>query len=368
MATIKAIRNDGDYNAALARIDALMDAEPGTPEGDELDVLTDLVEHFEEKDVPLGLATCETCNNLSRTFMLLGPLGGVPRGALDANLCGIYATGATRGLFVKLAKTAVMRTFTIAAAFLVFSMVPSVTTARAQERLVHNRDKHPTALMSAIQKVLGNVSVVCDARRLLIPGQGSTILASLDSSGRHFCNELVILHGNVIVQRFDAWWVDDLSTVIRDLDHNGGLELVINQAYSPYEGATACMSVFPTVYKCQGETCIEASAQFQGHYTDYVDRLERELADLENRRLEQDVERLPCVRMEIDKAHRLLGADPTAGFALAEEWMKSKDARLRAKAVVVFSDIGDEASRQRLKVLQRDPDASVAEFAKGRSQ
>lgn len=39
---------------ALARIDALMDAEPGTPEGEELDVLTDLVEHYEEKHVPMG--------------------------------------------------------------------------------------------------------------------------------------------------------------------------------------------------------------------------------------------------------------------------------------------------------------------------
>ena len=54
MAKVKAIRNDADYNAALTRIDTLMDAEPGTPEGDELDVLADLVEHFEEKDVPLG--------------------------------------------------------------------------------------------------------------------------------------------------------------------------------------------------------------------------------------------------------------------------------------------------------------------------
>ena len=34
--------------------DALMDAEPGTPEGEELDVLTDLVEHHEEKHVPMG--------------------------------------------------------------------------------------------------------------------------------------------------------------------------------------------------------------------------------------------------------------------------------------------------------------------------
>ena len=54
MSTIKAIRNEADYDAALARIDALMDAEPGTPEGEELDVLTDLVEHYEEKSVPMG--------------------------------------------------------------------------------------------------------------------------------------------------------------------------------------------------------------------------------------------------------------------------------------------------------------------------
>ena len=54
MSTIKAIRNEADYEAALARVDALMDAEPGTPEGEELDVLTDLVEHYEEKSVPMG--------------------------------------------------------------------------------------------------------------------------------------------------------------------------------------------------------------------------------------------------------------------------------------------------------------------------
>jgi HTH-type transcriptional regulator / antitoxin HigA len=54
MGKIKAIRNEADYDAALRRIDALMDTEPGTPEGDELDVLTDLVEHYEEKHVPMG--------------------------------------------------------------------------------------------------------------------------------------------------------------------------------------------------------------------------------------------------------------------------------------------------------------------------
>src|SRR5271157_576991 len=51
---IKPIRTEADYETALARIDALMDAEPGTPKGDELDVLTDLVELYEAKHVQMG--------------------------------------------------------------------------------------------------------------------------------------------------------------------------------------------------------------------------------------------------------------------------------------------------------------------------
>ena len=51
---IRAIRSEADYRAALARIDALMDAEPGTTEDEELDVLLDLVELYEEKHVPMG--------------------------------------------------------------------------------------------------------------------------------------------------------------------------------------------------------------------------------------------------------------------------------------------------------------------------
>ena len=54
MSRIKTIRSEADYTATLARVDALMSAEPGTPEGDELDILTDLVEHYESKHVPMG--------------------------------------------------------------------------------------------------------------------------------------------------------------------------------------------------------------------------------------------------------------------------------------------------------------------------
>ena len=63
MANIKPIRSETDYDAALARIHELMDTEPGSPEGDELDVLVDLVELYESKHVrmeyPSPLAAIE---------------------------------------------------------------------------------------------------------------------------------------------------------------------------------------------------------------------------------------------------------------------------------------------------------------------
>ncbi|MCY4546856.1 MAG: ImmA/IrrE family metallo-endopeptidase [Defluviicoccus sp.] len=54
MANIKPIRSERDYEAALDRISELMDIAIDSPEGDELDVLVDLVELYESKQVPMG--------------------------------------------------------------------------------------------------------------------------------------------------------------------------------------------------------------------------------------------------------------------------------------------------------------------------
>jgi len=52
---IKPIRTEEDYEAALARIEEIFDAEPDTPEGDELEVLGSLVELYEKKNYPIGM-------------------------------------------------------------------------------------------------------------------------------------------------------------------------------------------------------------------------------------------------------------------------------------------------------------------------
>lgn len=53
MMNIKPIHSEDDYVESLARIDALMDAKPGTPQGDELDILATLVEAYEESRYPV---------------------------------------------------------------------------------------------------------------------------------------------------------------------------------------------------------------------------------------------------------------------------------------------------------------------------
>jgi len=47
--TIAPIKTARDYDRVLDRIEQLMDAKPGTKDGDELDVLTTLVEAYEAK-------------------------------------------------------------------------------------------------------------------------------------------------------------------------------------------------------------------------------------------------------------------------------------------------------------------------------
>lgn len=50
---IRPIKTESDYHAALAEIEQLFAAEPGTPDGDKLDVLTTLVDQYEAHHDPI---------------------------------------------------------------------------------------------------------------------------------------------------------------------------------------------------------------------------------------------------------------------------------------------------------------------------
>lgn len=57
MVSVSPIRTEEDYDAALTRLSEIFQAEVGTPEGDERDILVDLIECYEDRHHPIGPPT-----------------------------------------------------------------------------------------------------------------------------------------------------------------------------------------------------------------------------------------------------------------------------------------------------------------------
>lgn len=52
---IKPIRNEKDYQKALNRLELIFDAKKGTVKGDELEILSILIDQYEKENFPIGM-------------------------------------------------------------------------------------------------------------------------------------------------------------------------------------------------------------------------------------------------------------------------------------------------------------------------
>jgi len=52
---IKPIRNEADYKNALERLEVIFDAKRGTKEGDELEILSILIDNYESENFPIEM-------------------------------------------------------------------------------------------------------------------------------------------------------------------------------------------------------------------------------------------------------------------------------------------------------------------------
>lgn len=53
---LKILKTEKDYQLALERLEEIFDAKKGTPEGDELEILSWLIEKYEDEHYPIGPA------------------------------------------------------------------------------------------------------------------------------------------------------------------------------------------------------------------------------------------------------------------------------------------------------------------------
>jgi len=52
---ISPIRNENDYQQALTRLEEIFDAKKGTESGDELEILSILIDQYENENFPIGM-------------------------------------------------------------------------------------------------------------------------------------------------------------------------------------------------------------------------------------------------------------------------------------------------------------------------
>ena len=78
MVMVKPIRSEEDYEGALARLGEIFQAENDTLEGDERDVLADLIEVYEDKHHPIGLPSAVAAIEFQMDQMGLTPRDLIP--------------------------------------------------------------------------------------------------------------------------------------------------------------------------------------------------------------------------------------------------------------------------------------------------
>jgi len=184
--------------------------------------------------------------------------------------------------------------------------------------------------------------------------QQTVLLASTDSSGRHFCNGVVVVGkagGRIWQSGAFGWQIDDVTRLIIRPDGAARSYLAVASAFSDY-GGWKCTAVVPRIYDLARERLVEVSSQFPLFYEKKAKSWPYESGA---------PDAAVCKTMEVDKLKRLSGREPRAGFDTAAKWMTNADADTRLKAVQVFGDIWDQASQRKLRAMANDPDAIVVQ-------
>lgn len=228
----------------------------------------------------------------------------------------------------------------------------------------------PKTVEALARRLLGSEANLCSFKFAdLSDDQFIELVASIDFSGRKFCNTILVvkkISGVFHAEQTEAWGVDNVGDVIVSIDGGKGRQLVIPKAISAYEG-TGCVATWPAIYAYDGARLVDSTQSFQSFYQQKILSLAGKIASAQANtsisESENDNE-VACLQMQQDKIKRVLGIDAKAGLDSALDWAQSNDSLLRGKAVSVFADIADAESLDRLKALTSDPDTGVAASAR----
>ncbi len=215
------------------------------------------------------------------------------------------------------------------------------------------------------------------------------LVVTADTTGRAFFEGVDVyqrdIHGKVVVQSFLGGGVRDLSKVVRDLDGDGKVELVIPSRLDTEGpgGAFYPTVIWPKVYRLRKGKYVAASRDFPRFYdSEVLPGLDEAIAEARQTLATQPERQLPStgdpeflqhaaeaclpqrrlasLEMTKDKILRVLGRDATAGLSRAREWVANADPCLVGEAVTVLTDIGGH--KDDLRAAEKEAQKSSIEF------
>lgn len=187
-----------------------------------------------------------------------------------------------------------------------------------------------------------------------------TLLVTRQDGGHGGCGTLYIVDRTPtgFVQHFasgSVWGFGDVRNGVRDIDHDGHLEIIVYHDLTAYEGAMHCLADWPVIYAWDGADYANVSAQprLRPFYR-------REIKSLEKR---TDIP-ADCRAASVYQIERFLGAPPTTGLDDAAKWATSSDPFVREFAAGVLANISTPEAADHLRKLVHDPNPQVSTAAK----
>ena len=156
----------------------------------------------------------------------------------------------------------------------------------------------------------------------------------------------------------------DVSEQIRDLHHDGHLEILLDYGLAVFE--QRCAANWTAIYAWTGSNYTNVSSDFKDFYRQRLDSLKKTipaLTGIADRNGYEDSDK-ECLEAEAAAIERFLGTSPNAGIERALRLTQSEDRLARQFGTVLLIQIGTPKAREQLEKLSRDPDYGVSTEAK----
>jgi NHL repeat len=210
--------------------------------------------------------------------------------------------------------------------------------------------------LTLVAAVVGNLGGPCNGLHRAIPRQ--IYIVDKTDSGFEIYHSYGVLGS-----------LSNPSEGLQDLRHDGHSELIFSLQFATYGSLQSglgdhCVSVFPLIYKWNGNAYIDVSDDFKEYYRQHLAATEKLIANLPASGPAYNLQDEICLQATAAKMKRFLGGPLDIGLDEAQQLANDGDSEKGRFATYLLGDIGTPQARKDLDTLSNDSDPNVAYMAK----